>query len=105
MDSGRNPSLYRIELKNNDTDVWKTLQEIDGDQQDNVTILLSHPDQSGNYTMRVIPVMEHEGTAYEGNGPQHSFTYSDDVMRNGTYGVSYITFHVDVYVLLCICPS
>ena len=75
-DEGDPPTAYRLEYKHDESDIWETLPEIDGEQQGNVTVIVGHLEESGDYTMRVIPIMEHEGTVYEGEGSDASFVYS-----------------------------
>ena len=85
VDTGVTPDYYRIVLQCQDCNVSET-QQIDGDESGNLTLIMGHPEQSDNYTIHIIPILEREGTIYEGNGPHQSFAYSDQVTENGEYG-------------------
>ena len=74
-DSGDRPLSYVVEIRREGNENWQEVRVLSGSESGNITVNLQYDFQaSATYDARVIPIFEHDGLAYRGDGEQATFT-------------------------------
>ena len=85
-DSGDRPSSYVVEIRREDTEDWEELRVLSGSESGIISVTIEHNIKvTATYEVRVLPILTHEGTDYQGHGVPATFTVTAPTVQGELY--------------------
>ena len=96
--SGDRPSSYVVAIRREGAEDWEELKMLSALESGMISVTIEHNFQvTANYMVRVLPILTHEGTDYQGHGVPATFTVTAPTAQ-GELGI-FVLFN-NLYMLI-----